>query len=112
MARRTAQAAAATRRDLLDAALAAFAESGYEATTLDAIAARANVTRGAVYHHFVDKADLYDAVLRERADQVMRPLMAQLASGGPPLQRLREFLGAYFAALQGDARFRTVLELL
>src|SRR5918911_902531 len=112
MVRRTAQAAAATRHDLLEAALATFAECGYDAATLEGIAARASVTRGALYHHFADKADLYDAVLREQANQVLRPLLAGLAAAGPPLARLRRFLVAYCAALERDARFRAVLELL
>jgi TetR/AcrR family acrAB operon transcriptional repressor len=112
MVRRTAQAAAATRHDLLEAALVTFAEYGYDAATLEGIAARASVTRGAVYHHFTDKADLYDAVLREQANQVMRPLLASLAASGPPLQRLRRFVLAYCAALERDPRFRAVLELL
>jgi TetR/AcrR family acrAB operon transcriptional repressor len=112
MARRTAQQAAATRQDLVEAALAVFAECGYQAATLEQIAGRASVTRGALYHHFTDKADLYDTVLREQADQVTRPLMEGLAAGGPPLERLRRFVAAYGQALEGDARFRAVLDLL
>src|SRR5688572_29774165 len=112
VARRTAAQAAATRRDLLAAALAVFAEGGYAAATLAQIAGRAGVTRGALYHHFAGKADLYDALLREAADQVMRPLLADLAAAGPPLARLRRFLEAYGAALERDARFRAVVALL
>ena len=112
MVRRTAEQAAATRRDLLAAALAVFGEGGYAAATLEQIAGRAGVTRGALYHHFAGKADLYDALLREEADQVMRPLMAGLAADGPPLERLRRFLVAYGAALERDARFRAILDIL
>ena len=112
MARRTAAETATTRRDLLAAALAVFGEGGYAAATLEQIAGRAGVTRGALYHHFVGKADLYDALLREEADQFMRPLLAGLAADGPPLARLRRFLVAYGAALERDARARAVLDLL
>jgi AcrR family transcriptional regulator len=112
MAGRTAQQAAGTRQDLVEAALAVFCECGYQTATLEQIAGRANLTRGALYHHFAGKADLYDAVLREQADQMMRPLLARLAGGGLPLQRLRRFLVAYAEALEGDARFRAVLDLL
>jgi AcrR family transcriptional regulator len=84
MARRTAQQAAGTRQDLVEAALAVFGECGYQTATLEQIAGRANLTRGALDHHFAGKADLYDAVLREQADQMMRPLLARLAGGGLP----------------------------
>jgi AcrR family transcriptional regulator len=112
MVRRTAEQAAATRRDLLDAAVVVFGERGFAAATLDQIADRAGVTRGALYHHFEDKADVYDAVLREKADRTMRPLTAELAGDGPPLQRLDRFLRSYCSALERDATFRAVLELL
>ena len=42
----------------------------------------------------------------------MRPLMAELAGAGPPLERLDRFLRSYCSALERDARFRAVLELL
>jgi TetR/AcrR family transcriptional regulator, acrAB operon repressor len=71
------------------------ASTGYAAATLEQIAGRAGVTRGALYHHFAGKADLYDALLREQAEQVMGPLLAGLAAEGPPLERLRRFLVAY-----------------
>jgi len=112
MARRTAEAAVATRQDLLKAALRIFSEDGYTAATLEQIARRAGVTRGALYHHFEGKADLYDALLREEADQVMRPLMAGLANDGPPFERLRRFFISYGTALEGDARFRAILAIL
>ena len=112
MVRRTAEQAAGTRRDLLQAALQVFGECGYAAATLGEIARRAGVTRGALYHHFTDKTDVYDAVLREEADEVMRPLMAELAGGGPPLERLRSFVMSYCDALERDANFRAVLEIL
>jgi AcrR family transcriptional regulator len=112
MARRTAEQAAATRQDLIEAALVVFGEHGFAAARLDQVAARAGVTRGALYHHFQNKADVYDSVLREEADRTMRPLMAELAGAGPPLERLNRFLHSYCAALERDARFRAVLDLL
>ena len=52
-ARRTqAERTEATTSALVDAARELFARDGYDATSLDAVAARAKVTKGAVYHHF------------------------------------------------------------
>ncbi|GIW17344.1 MAG: hypothetical protein KatS3mg064_0501 [Tepidiforma sp.] len=56
---------ARTRRQLLDAARAAFAARGYEGGSLDAIAASAGLSKGAVYAHFPTKLHLYTAVIDE-----------------------------------------------
>ena len=61
--RRTKEAAENTQRELLDAALTTFGQKGYEATRLEDIARRAGVTRGAIYHHFSNNADLYKALV-------------------------------------------------
>ena len=46
--------------------------AGYAATSLDAVAKRARVTKGAIYHHFASKRDLFMAVL-ERQEETQRP---------------------------------------
>jgi AcrR family transcriptional regulator len=55
----------ATRRALLDAARALFAEHGYAAVGVGSISRRAGVTSGAIYHHFASKAGLFAAVYEE-----------------------------------------------
>src|SRR5919106_1042657 len=60
-----AEQAAGTRSALLGAAHDLFAERGYAAVGTEEIVARAGVTRGALYHHFVDKRDLFRAVHEE-----------------------------------------------
>ena len=112
MVRRTAQQAAETRHELVDAAADVFADCGFASASLEQIAGRAGVTRGALYHHFDDKAAVYDAVLRREADKVMGPLMAGLAGEAPPLQRLHSFLVSYCSALLHDASFRRAVHLL
>lgn len=68
-----------TRGALLAAARELFGASGYAATSLDEIAARAGVTKGAMYHHFRNKADIFRAVFeqvkREVSDQVVTVFM-------------------------------------
>ena len=53
----------ATRSALLNEATALFYERGFAGTALEDVAAAAEVTRGAVYHHFASKRDLFEAVI-------------------------------------------------
>lgn len=55
----------ATRRALLDAATELFTARGFSETPTEEIVKRARVSRGALYHHFTDKRDLFRAVLEE-----------------------------------------------
>jgi AcrR family transcriptional regulator len=62
--RRTqAERRAATRGALLDSARSMFAERGYHGTAAEEIVQRAGLTRGALYHHFEDKKDLFRVVV-------------------------------------------------
>lgn len=64
----------ATRQALLDAACTLFGEHGYTATSIDDVAHAANVTKGAFYHHYDGKqelfADVYEQVKREVSERV------------------------------------------
>jgi AcrR family transcriptional regulator len=73
---RSAQLRGTAREHLLDAALAELRERGYAATSLQAIAKRAGLTKGAVYWSFRDKQDLFLALVEERLDRPARELMS------------------------------------
>ena len=109
--RRTREEALATRTAIMEAALLEFAERGYAAATLADIATRAGLTRGAAYHHFEDKADLYLQAVGERWEEVGDTIWRHLDADGSPLARVRRFLVAYFVALESDRRLRTLLEV-
>ncbi|WP_322751021.1 MULTISPECIES: TetR/AcrR family transcriptional regulator [unclassified Frankia] len=66
---------AATREVLLAAARHRFGTQGYAATGTEEIVADAQVTRGALYHHFRDKADLFGAVMEQVALEVAEQLV-------------------------------------
>jgi AcrR family transcriptional regulator len=86
---RKAEQSDATRSALLAAARRLFTERGYAATSTNEIVERAGVTRGALYHHFPAKYDLFRAVFEqleaELADQVARAALA----GSDALEQLR-----------------------
>lgn len=113
MARRTKAEAAATREALLDAAERVFRERGVAHTSLAEVAATAGVTRGAVYWHFRDKSDLFEALCR----RVQLPMEAMLASAGgirqkDPLGALRALAIDSLSRLATDARTQAVFEVL
>ena len=109
--KRTADEAAQTRETLLETGLAVFSERGFSGATLEEIAKRAGVTRGALYHHFADKAELYGAAVKEQWQEVFKPLFAHLHRDGEPLARIESFLAYYFATLEDDPKVRRLLEV-
>jgi AcrR family transcriptional regulator len=86
-----------TRRVLLEAAFAEFHLHGFQAASLDAVVARAGVTKGALYHHFPDKSSLGHAVI----DEVVREPLLDAYLG--PLERCT---GDPLAAIQTSLRQR------
>jgi TetR/AcrR family acrAB operon transcriptional repressor len=111
MVRRTAEDAARTREAILDAGLHIFAERGFAAAQLEDIARRAEVTRGALYHHFTNKADLYLAILKERWEAVMAPLLQQLRGRRKPAARLHAFIVAFVQSIRADPGTRALMEM-
>jgi AcrR family transcriptional regulator len=81
--RRTqAERSAATRGALVAAARRLFAERGYAAVGTPEVAAAAGVTRGALYHHFADKADLFLAVYEQVEQEVTARIGELVAAAG------------------------------
>jgi AcrR family transcriptional regulator len=80
---RKAEQSEATRAALLAAGRALFTDQGFAATSTEQIVQHARVTRGALYHHFRDKADLFAAVFEEVAEEVRGRVMKGSKTGGP-----------------------------
>jgi len=83
MVKRTREEAQATRESLLAAALQVFRERGVAHTRLVDVAERAGVTRGAIYWHFKDKTELFQAV----CERGTLPVEALLAEASQSIQR-------------------------
>jgi AcrR family transcriptional regulator len=77
-----AEHAEATRAALVSSARSLFAERGYAAVSIEEIVRRARVTRGALYHHFEDKSDLFRAVF-ESVQQDLAKRLLDAASSQP-----------------------------
>ena len=78
--RRTAAEAAKTRSAILSVGREHFASGGFAPTSLDVIAASANVTRGAVHHHFGDKTGLFREVLEQITLELNDAIVAAAAT--------------------------------
>jgi TetR/AcrR family acrAB operon transcriptional repressor len=102
MVRKTKEEAQATRSALLDAAELLFHARGVSRTSLNDIAIAAGVTRGAIYWHFTDKADLFDAMMR-RVALPIENVVCQCSANSPddPLGQVRRsFIGALSVAAE------------
>jgi TetR/AcrR family acrAB operon transcriptional repressor len=109
--RRTKEEAAVTREQLLKKALAVFSKKGYASTTLEDIAREAGVTRGAIYHHFGGKAELYNTLIREYADRGNQ-IMGQAVSEGGTLQNIRRRVFVrQLETIEDDREMRALMEL-
>ena len=115
MARKTKQEALETREKLLDAAEQLFLRQGVSGTSLQQIADEAQLTRGAVYWHFKDKAELFDAMMRRGTmplEQGVRMDPAAAARAQPlTLLELRWNLANVFWSAANNERTRRVFEI-
>ncbi|MEH6688889.1 MAG: TetR family transcriptional regulator [Halopseudomonas sabulinigri] len=113
MVRRTKEEAFETRQSIIDAAEQCFHEKGVSRASLTDIAQAAGVTRGAIYWHFQDKADLLDALFQ----RINMPLEAlSEATRNPdephPLELFRELLTEVFRRVESDPTTRRVHEII
>lgn len=113
MARRTKEEAQATRTQLLDTAELVFREKGVSRTSLADIASAAGVTRGAIYWHFENKADLFVAMC-DRATLPLETMFGSLADPElrDPLAKLRESIIEVLRQAEQDQSCRRVFEIL
>jgi AcrR family transcriptional regulator len=106
---RQAENSAATRAALLKIARKLFAERGYAETTTEEVVRRARVTRGALYHHFLDKQDLFKGVLHEE-ERKLTEIVAGAAAGEPdPWRALKAGSEAFLDACLDPAVRQIVL---
>jgi len=112
MARRSKEDALATRNHLLDAAERVFLAQGVAGTSLNDIAVAAGTTRGAIYWHFKDKADLFNAMM-DRVAMPMQNAMALVgeAPQGDPLPCMKNALRQALHQTVADPQTRRVFEV-
>ena len=113
MARRTKAEAESTRAAILDAAEVLFYQHGVSRTTLEKIAAAAQVTRGAIYWHFQNKADLFNAML-ERVRLPFQHLLEALDNNitDEPFEQIRQLYISGLQLIAGSEQHHRVLTIV
>jgi AcrR family transcriptional regulator len=106
---RKADQADATKGALVAAARQLFTHRGYAATSTTEIADRAGVTRGALYHHFAAKDDLFGAVFEQLEAEVAEHVAREALTGADPLEQLRLGCRAFLDVCLDPAVQRIVL---
>lgn len=114
MVRKTKENAEKTRKDIIDSARTVFHQCGVSRSTLEKIAKAAGVTRGAVYWHFKNKAELFFAMredvfvpMVERTDSFL--YSPELTN---PLDAIEASLKEFFRVLDDCAVVREVFEIM
>jgi TetR/AcrR family acrAB operon transcriptional repressor len=117
MARKTKQEALETRESILDAAERLFHSQGVSRTSLQDIAAAAQLTRGAIYWHFKDKAELFNAMMERATMPLEQGMTASVvpepgAAPVPTLAELRWGLVNVFYSAMHSERTRRAFEIV
>jgi TetR/AcrR family acrAB operon transcriptional repressor len=114
MARKTKENAELTRQRLIDAARQVFLARGVSRTTMEHVALQAGVTRGAIYWHFNNKLDLFQAM----REQVFLPLIDRMddtllvEGSGDPLTCIENFLCGTIQVLADSVETREIYEIM
>jgi AcrR family transcriptional regulator len=97
--RRTqAERTQATTGELIETARRLFGRDGYAATSIDEVARASGMTKGAVYHHFSGKADVFRAVFVRQEERLAERIALAAADGADPMDRVRRGARAFLRA--------------
>jgi len=99
----------ATRGALISAGRSLFGERGFAATSIEDLASAAGVTRGALYHHFESKEDLFAAVFEQVEVELMAAAARGSVSGADAWDRMRRGCRAFLEACNDRAVQRIAL---
>lgn len=101
-----------TQKTLKREARKIFAKKGYSGANTNELVGRARVTKGALYHHFANKRELYHAVVEDMEQELVERIEAAATAAGAgrdPWERLRAMCHAYLDACREPALARMLV---
>lgn len=101
---------ASTKRALVEVAAELFTAQGYAGTSLDEIVAGAQVTKGALYHHFSGKQALFEAVFEQVEDEASGSIKASIREVQDPWEKALAGLRGFLDVLQRPEYRRLVIQ--
>jgi AcrR family transcriptional regulator len=96
------------REALIEAAHGLFVERDYDRVSTEEILERSGVSRGALYHHFPTKLDLFRAVYQANERRALGEMAAEVPAGLSPFDSLVEGARAYLRAAETDEDLRRI----
>jgi AcrR family transcriptional regulator len=96
-----------TRAAIVQAAVEQFASEGFAKSTMDNVAQAARVTKGAVYHHFTDKAELFEAVFVVMEERLLARVTAGVSGIDDPFELMATGVDLFLAECC-EADFRRI----
>jgi AcrR family transcriptional regulator len=99
-----------TRQALIETAEAMFTERGYAATSLDSIVTGTQVTKGALYHHFAGKQDLFEVVFEKVEQRAVEAMRTALTKEQDPWEKATAGLHSFLEVVQTPAYRRVVMQ--
>jgi AcrR family transcriptional regulator len=105
---RRAAYSASTKRALVDVAEDLFTEHGYSSTSLDVVVAGAQVTKGALYHHFSGKQALFEAVFERVEQDAAKRIQRALRTSRDPWEKSLAGLRAFLEVVR-EPRYRRIV---
>jgi TetR/AcrR family acrAB operon transcriptional repressor len=109
--KRTKEEAALTRQAVLDGAKTIISKKGYNQTTLEEIAKEAGVTRGAIYWHFKNKLEIFQAIIDEYYQSSRERVETILNAGYNPLETFSRLMKELFLIISDDLQYRIIEEV-
>lgn len=110
--KRTKEEAQKTRERLIECAVKVFNDKGYANATLTDIAREAEVTRGAIYHHFGSKDEFVDAIVQTNKSRINNYIEEVLDGKNDVFYSIRKVFSDILGKLETNEFFKSTEELL
>ena len=107
---RRQQFSASTKKTLVEVAERLFTEHGYASTSLDAIVAGAEVTKGALYHHFSGKQALFEAVFGRVEEDATKRIRKAMKESKEPWEKANVAIRTFLSVARGSEYRRIVVQ--